>query len=88
MSSKRAKWETSRGWYVVYWILTIFFGLAFLASLPTAVTEFSINYAHDIGLAFENLAGVLLVGLFFSFLCHRLVRIHNGLKELKTNRGN
>lgn len=62
MSSKSASWETSRGWYVIYWILTIFFGLAFLTSLPSAVMVFPISYAHDKGLAFENLAGVLLVG--------------------------
>jgi hypothetical protein len=61
MRSKIAKWETSRGWYVIYWILTILFGLAFLASLPSAVMVFPMNYAHDKRLAFDNLAGVLLV---------------------------
>ena len=88
MSPKRAKWETSRGWYAVYWILAIFFGLAFLTSLPSALTVFPMDYAHDKGLAFANLAGVLLVGIFFSFLCWRLVRIHNGLKELKASQSN
>ena len=88
MSLKRAKWETSRAWYVIYWILSIFVGLAFLTSIPSAVMVFPMNYAHDKGLAFENLAGVLLVGLLFSFLCRRLVRIHNGLKELRANQSN
>lgn len=88
MSSKRARWETSRGWYAIYWILTVFFGLAFLTSVPHAVIVFPMNYAQDKYLAFENLAGVLLVGLFFSFLCSRLVRIHHGLKKLKANQNN
>ena len=57
-------------------------------SLPSAVMVFPINYAHDRVLALENLVGVLLVGLCFSFLCRRLVRIHNGLKKLKANQSN
>lgn len=88
MGSKSAKWKTSRGWYAVYWILTIFFGLAFLGSLPRAVASFAMNHAQDKRLAFDNLAGDLLVGLFFGFLCRRLVQIHNGLKELKANQSN